>query len=196
MRIPLEFRRLQAADLTQWQAGPLAAIGGGAITVALIVVYLASNTGGRSGDERVAPQRTPERVSESAAPPVRAAVPAQPPSTDSPRVGAGSRPRPTPAPADISGRWRDTTWGHVSRIMQDGDAFHYSVRGAACRGTFQSSGSGTIRGNRVESIYRSTMPSQGRCSGAVSPDGHADPLHVRRLGVRLVRGLGRSTVAP
>jgi len=229
VRIPLEFRRLQAADLTQWQAGPLqadelfraiaaqlrrrgqpqvgaaepsepassespfeppvgperprrptrsapsrrllAAIGGGALAVALIVVYVAPNTGGRHAEERVAPQRTPERVSESTAPPVRAAIPAPPPSSDPPRVGAGSRPRPTPAPAEISGRWRDTTWGHVSQITQDGEAFHYSVWGAACRGTFQSSGSGTIRGNRVESTYRSTMPSQGRCSGTVSPDG-------------------------
>jgi len=112
VRIPLEFRRLQAANLTQWQAGPLqadelfraiaaqlrrrgqpqvgaaepsepassespfeppvgperpqrptrsapsrrllAAIGGGAIAVALIVVYFASNTGGRHADERAA----------------------------------------------------------------------------------------------------------------------------------------------
>ena len=32
-------------------------------------------------------------------------------------------------------------------------------------------GTGTIRGNRVESTYRSTTPSEGRCSGTVSADG-------------------------
>jgi hypothetical protein len=83
----------------------------------------------------------------------------------------------------------------MSQITQDGEAFHFSVWGAACRGSFQSSGTGTIRGNRYESTYRSTMPSPGPVLGHRVARRHADPLDVRRLGVRLVRGLGRSTVA-
>jgi len=59
----------------------------------------------------------------------------------------------------------------VSQITQDGDSFHFTVKGLACRGNFRSAGTGTIRGNRVESTYKSTTPSEGRCSGIVSPDG-------------------------
>jgi len=234
VKIPLEFRRLQAADLSQWRAGLpqgdelfraigaqlrrgrpsavladaardpaeaapaesrieppashqkpqrlnpparstrlLAAIGGAAIAAGLVVAYVAyDGTDRRPAGERAAQQQPPPRVPEVTAPPARAAAPTEPPPTDSPRVAAGSRPRPaTPAPVDISGQWRDTTWGHVSQIRQAGEAFHYTVSGAACRGNFRSSGTGTIRGNRVESTYRSTMPSEGRCSGTVSADG-------------------------
>ena len=233
VKIPLEFRRLQAADLSQWRTGQpqadelfraiatqlrrrgqspavaeeardpaeampaksrierpvsperpqrltppassrrvLATIGGVAIAIALVVAYAYDGIDRRPAGERVAPQRPPERASEVTAPPARAAVPTQPPPADSPSAGAGSRLRPArPAPLDISGQWRDTTWGHVSQITQAGESFHFTVQGAACRGNFRSSGTGTIRGNRIESTYRSTMPSEGRCSGTVSADG-------------------------
>ena len=221
-KIPLEFKRLQAADLSGWRAGPppaddlfraiaaqlrqpgqsstaradaaaepaeatpaesprrpsaparsprsLAAIGGVAIVAGVIVAYLAYvGTGGRRAEEPAAPARPPQAAPEVATPP---APIAPPPSAVPARPPAAARPRPAPpSPIDISGRWRDTTWGHVSQITQNGEAFQYTVWGAACRGNFQSSGTGTIRGNRVESTYRSTMPSEGRCSGTVSADG-------------------------
>ena len=76
----------------------------------------------------------------------------------------------TPAPEiNISGVWRDT-WGATSQVSQQGDKFKYTAWGTACRGNFQSSGSGTIRGNVVESDYQSNY-SQGHCSGTVSSDG-------------------------
>ncbi len=76
---------------------------------------------------------------------------------------------PPPAEIDISGVWRDE-WGATSQITQQGSAFKYTVWGVGCKGYAQSSGSGTIRGNVVESDYRSNY-SQGHCSGTVSADG-------------------------
>jgi hypothetical protein len=84
----------------------------------------------------------------------------------------GNIPRPSPAPPaeiDISGVWRDE-WESTSQITQQGSAFKYTVWGTGCLGYTQSSGSGTIRGNVVESDYRSGY-SQGHCSGTVSADG-------------------------
>jgi len=70
---------------------------------------------------------------------------------------------------NISGVWRDA-WGFTSQITQQGNSFKYTAWGAACKGNFQSSGVGAIRGNIVESDYQSNY-SQGRCSGTVSSDG-------------------------
>jgi hypothetical protein len=98
----------------------------------------------------------------------------RPERTEDRRAASDAAPRPraaTPAPLDINGLWRDTTWGNMSQIAQDGEAFHFTAWGSACRGNFRSSGTGTIRGTRFESAYRSTMPSEGRCSGTVSADG-------------------------
>jgi len=79
-------------------------------------------------------------------------------------------PSPTPAAEiNISGVWRDE-WGFSSQITQQGSAFKYTSWGVACRGNFQTSGRGTIKGNVVESDYQSTY-SQGHCSGTVSSDG-------------------------
>lgn len=69
----------------------------------------------------------------------------------------------------ISGVWRDE-WGFTSQITQQGSAFKYTTWGTGCRGNFQASGSGTIRGNIVESDYQ-TGDAQGHCSGTVSSDG-------------------------
>jgi hypothetical protein len=85
-----------------------------------------------------------------------------------------------PAELDISGVWRDE-WGFTSWITQQGNAFKYTARGDGCRGKFQASGSGTIRGNIVEHDYQIDY-AQGRCSGTVSSDGRritqtcADPV--------------------
>src|SRR5262249_5477931 len=85
---------------------------------------------------------------------------------------APSRARPSPLPkaeVNISGVWRDV-WGNTSQVTQQGDRFTYTARGTACNGViFESSGTGTVRGNSVESDYRSNL-SQGHCSGTVSSD--------------------------
>ena len=91
----------------------------------------------------------------------RAPIPAESPPTAS-----------APPPVEIRGSWRDTTWGHVSEFVQTGDTFKYTSSGVACRGRFRSAGTGSIRGSRVEITYRSTMPSEGRCTGTVSTDGN------------------------
>jgi hypothetical protein len=228
VKLPLEFRRMQAADLSQWRSGPpqsdeliraIAAqlrrrgqpagaagdprdsaedataessikplagsarsqpstapassrrilspvIGGAAIAIVLVGAFITYNgMRERSGLNHV-PAERPERASDPTPDaPARVAAPA--PTSPSPAAPA----RPRPAAIDISGQWRDTTWGHVSQITQDGDSFHFTVRGVACRGNFRSAGTGMIRGNRLESTYKSTTPSEGRCTGIVSPDG-------------------------
>jgi len=232
VKLPLEFRRMQAADLSQWRSGPpqsdelfhaIAAqlrrrgqsasaagephdtaedalaessvepvagstpsqrstppapsrrilspvVAGVVVAVVLVGAFVAYNRiGGRSGGDRV-PAERPERAPDpTPAAPARAAAPAAPLPSDSSRPAAPVRPRP--APIDISGQWRDTNWGHVSQITQDGESFHFTVKGLACRGNFRSAGTGTIHGNRVESTYKSTTPSEGRCTGIVSADG-------------------------
>jgi TIR domain len=121
---------------------------------------------------RAAAQRQPEQERESAASRSATGAPAPHAQTATPRPAPEPQRAATQqASINIAGSWRDPTWGHVSQITQDGDAFEYTVWGTACLGKFRSSGTGSIRGMRLESTYRSTMPSQGRCSGTVSPDG-------------------------
>jgi len=83
---------------------------------------------------------------------------------------------------NIAGHWRDN-WGIVYDIRQQGNKFQFSASGPSCRRpdypSFESSGSGTIRGRFVksdyssthESTYRPTLPSGGECSGTVFADG-------------------------
>ena len=78
-------------------------------------------------------------------------------------------PLPTAAAINISSAWLDN-WGTQSQVTQQGESFRFTAWGAGCTGAFQSSGSGTIRGNRTESTYQ-TSYSHGSCSGTVSPDG-------------------------
>jgi hypothetical protein len=83
---------------------------------------------------------------------------------------------PPPPHINVNGIWRDSTWGTVSQITQQGETFRYTAWGPSCiGGTFQSSGSGTIRGNFVESRYQAlhqpTIRSEGRCEGTVSSNG-------------------------
>jgi hypothetical protein len=92
-----------------------------------------------------------------------------------PSRGNTSEDKPPPPPINITGIWRDTS-GNMSQITQQGETFRFTTRGPSCiGGTYQSSGSGTIRGTLVESSYKSliqsTLPSEGQCSGTVSPDG-------------------------
>ncbi len=78
-------------------------------------------------------------------------------------------PLPTAAAINLNSAWLDN-WGVRSQITQQGETFQFTAWGVGCMGAFKSSGSGTIRGNQVESAYQSTH-SHGRCSGTVSPDG-------------------------
>jgi hypothetical protein len=78
-------------------------------------------------------------------------------------------PLPTAAATNISSAWLDN-WGTQSQVTQQGETFRFTAWGVGCAGAFQSSGSGTIRGNRTESTYQ-TAYSHGSCSGTVSPDG-------------------------
>ena len=92
----------------------------------------------------------------------------------------GPTPKPTPVileksptpEINIGGLWRDTIIrGNASEVTQHGSTFTYTARGVACGGRyFESTGSGTIKGNIVESDYQSNF-SQGHCSGTVSQDG-------------------------
>jgi len=76
-----------------------------------------------------------------------------------------------PLAPNVAGIWRDN-WGAVSQIVQNGSAFQFTARGTSCRGQFyQSTGAGRITGHTVQSNYQSSLPSQGTCSGTLSPDG-------------------------
>jgi len=86
---------------------------------------------------------------------------------------AESVPTPSPFPAaaaiNISSAWLDN-WGTRSQVTQQGETFQFTSWGVGCQGAFQSSGSGTIKGNRTESTYQSTH-SHGSCTGTVSQNG-------------------------
>lgn len=79
-----------------------------------------------------------------------------------------TRPSST-AQINISGMWQDN-FGNVSQINQEGDRIQLTSSGVACKGRFESSGSGTISGSRIDIIYRSAY-SEGQCQGTVSADG-------------------------
>lgn len=77
---------------------------------------------------------------------------------------------PTGQP-DLSGTWRDN-WGTIYQLTQDGPSLRFTAQGTSCRGVpFNSSGSGTVIGNQVETSYQSSVASRGTCSATVSPDG-------------------------
>jgi hypothetical protein len=248
VKIPLEFRRLQAADLSQWPEAASAAqfaeflrsidglvsrggeppadladavphaaanaprhreraalrhagrptsqlklknvllsLGSAATILLLVAGYILYDR----MDRRIASEREARERAEQTAPvghgragepgrpatggaaspgPVSPAAPRRQPETSLSPEASRARSK-APAALDLSGSWRDTTWGHVFRVVQEGNTFQYTASGTACRGSFRSSGSGSIRGTRIESTYRSTTPSEGRCSGTVSADG-------------------------
>ena len=75
----------------------------------------------------------------------------------------------------IAGTWRDSDSRAVSQITQDGDSFRFSRWGTLTNGTrFQSSGRGTISGQRFTSTYYAQYEtgedSSGECSGSISED--------------------------
>ena len=78
---------------------------------------------------------------------------------------------------NIGGAWRDSNYPiNGTRITQDGNAFHFTRWGVLPNGTpFESSGSGTIVGQRLTSNYnaryKSGVMSAGGCSGTVALNG-------------------------
>ena len=74
---------------------------------------------------------------------------------------------------NIGATWREIypNSGNLSQIIQNGNTFKFLVEGSIQGTYFQSSGTGTINGNNIESTYQSTIPSIGHCSGIISPDG-------------------------
>jgi len=76
----------------------------------------------------------------------------------------------------IAGKWRDNDSRAVSQITQDGNTFRFARWGTLTNGTrFQSSGRGTISGQRFTSTYyaqyQTGEDSSGECSGSISGDG-------------------------
>lgn len=76
-------------------------------------------------------------------------------------------------PINISSTWHELypNPGNISRTIHDGDTFRFTTIGAIQDFPFQSTGSGIIKGQYLESNYQSTIPSTGRCAGTVSSDG-------------------------
>lgn len=97
-----------------------------------------------------------------------------------------AEPRP-PAEAipNIGGLWRDSNYpSNGSQITQNGNSFHFRRWGVLPNGIpFESSGSGTITGQRFTSNYnakyQSGATSAGDCSGTMSPDGMRLELNCR-----------------
>ena len=103
-------------------------------------------------------------------------TPRSPRKIDSPQARQ-TEPRPRAEPiSNISGLWRDSDYpSNTSQITQDGNSFHFRRSGVLPNGIrFESSGSGTITGQRFTSNYnaryQSGATSVGDCSGTVSPD--------------------------
>lgn len=90
-------------------------------------------------------------------------------SVPSSTVASSPQQTPSPAPLNISGKWRDN-FGTITDVIQRGDTVTATASGIACRGPYDSTGTGTITGNILESTYRSSY-STGRCRGTVSSDG-------------------------
>jgi hypothetical protein len=90
-------------------------------------------------------------------------------------TGGGPWPR-----AKIAGKWRDSDSRAASQITQDGNTFRFARWGALPNGTrFQSSGRGTISGQRFTSTYyaqyQTGEDSSGECSGSIS----GDEMHIQ-----------------
>lgn len=81
-------------------------------------------------------------------------------------------PVPLPPPINISSTWHELypNPGNISKTIQDGSVFKFTVQGIIQGSRFQTTGSGIIKGHYIESSYQSTVPSTGRCAGTVSAD--------------------------
>jgi hypothetical protein len=96
-----------------------------------------------------------------------------------------ARERAADSTLQIGGFWRDgNSPNNTSQVTQNGTNFRFTRRGVLPNGTgFESSGSGTIAGQRYTSSYTaryySGETSAGDCSGTVSPDGARMELNCR-----------------
>lgn len=104
---------------------------------------------------------------------------------DSPQT-TQTKPRPPAEPIpNIGGFWRDSNYPNISsQITQDGNSIHFRRWGVLSNGIrFESSGSGTITGQRFAcnytTRYQSGATSAGDCSGTMSPDGMHLELNCR-----------------
>ncbi len=84
-----------------------------------------------------------------------------------------TQPSQSLSPINISSTWHELypNPGNISRTIQDGNTFRFTIIGAIQDFPFQSAGNGIIKGQYLESNYQSTIPSTGRCAGTLSSDG-------------------------
>lgn len=141
-----------------------------AVIGAIASLYVAIN-GKNASNSHVeqAAQVVVSQVEEQARAPVSAPVARSDPGPTS----APQPPEPSTPEISLTSRWRELypNTGSISQTNQDGDTFTFTVRGVARGLRYESWGNGTIRGLHLETAYQSTVPSTGRCTGAVSPDG-------------------------
>ena len=78
-----------------------------------------------------------------------------------------------PPQINLSSTWHELypNPSNISQTTHDGDIFKFIIQGSTQGLRYQSTGSGTIKGQYIESTYQSTIPSTGRCAGTVSSDG-------------------------
>jgi len=82
----------------------------------------------------------------------------------------GSQESVAPQPIDLSGSWSDA-YGNTSQISQTDAHFSFTGQGTACRGPYNTSGTGSVSGNRIEMTYESSY-SRGKCRGTILPGGN------------------------
>jgi hypothetical protein len=99
---------------------------------------------------------------------------ASPPAARTADAVADSPSTPASAAAiDVSGLWMSSD-GEPTRITQHGKRIEFVSDGISCMNTSsRMQGEGNLDGYRVEVLYNSTLPSQGRCSGMLTPDGRS-----------------------
>ena len=93
-----------------------------------------------------------------------------------PRKPPGAEPpgdRPGHAAFSIAGHWRDSSGTVVFQLSQEGEKFNFSSLGRSCTGGYaRTCGEGSIAGDRrLFAKYRSSLPSEGECSGVVDQNG-------------------------
>ena len=84
-------------------------------------------------------------------------------------TAAPARESPVSQPIDLSGSWSDT-YGNTSQINQTGAYFSFKGQGTACRGPYNTSGTGSVSGTRIEMTYESSY-SGGSCAGTIQAGG-------------------------
>lgn len=146
------------------------------VAIAVAVIALIGTLGGAliaNWDKIFEPSPRPAPRAES---PQTARTEPRPLEEPAPRT-TRTEPRPSAELVpNIGGVWLDSNYpDNGSRITQDGNRFRFTRWGVLPNGTrFESSGSGTITGQRFTSNYtaryQTGATSAGDCSGTLSPD--------------------------